>query len=547
MSEMEDAKKFMFSEFAGADNAEKFNNAMAALRENPGSVLEIEPGEYEITTDLAREAVYNVMSGAWGTYPQDVMFNPKYKYSVGIDMSRQKNTTLRAYGVKLIVDGFMEVVSITDSDGVTIEGLEIDHKRRPYSVGRVANSRKLSDDEVACDVELYEGNEIMEGTPLNMRYFLYNPETERLEWPYIYDPRCKYAGPRRVTFTGKYFLEDKNIDGMEIYIWHTFHSRPAILSQRSKNTVIRDVTVRSQPGMGITGNRSENILLERFRDIPAEGMHMSTNSDATHFTACMGKLIVKDSQFIAQGDDAINVHGYYHTVKKVDGCKCTVKNECPDGTHTQTPDYPDPGDILEITENRTLAVLGTVRVIDAVCSKENHKICELLLDSPLPEDAVEKKLFLFNISKLPSLEFAGNLCKGNFARGVLAKTRNVYVHDNSFEDIMGSAVCIYAEHSWREGTISGNIRVENNVMRRCEHLDPKDSIGGIEVGNHAPEKAAQPQIKNVSITGNVIDCPLTRTAILVEGAEGLTISGNTNLGSKSTVEVLDCRDVKILQ
>ena len=544
---MEEVKKFMFSEFAGADTAERFNNAMAALRENPGSVLEIEPGVYEITTDLAREAFNNVMSGAWGKYPQDVMFNPKYEYSIGIDMSRQKNTTLRAYGVKLIVDGFMEVVSITDSEGVTIEGLEIDHKRRPYSVGKVENCRKLNDNEVAFDVALDEGNEIMEGTPLNLRYFIYNPETERLEWPYLYGPYGTYADPRHVTFTGKYFLQDKDIEGWKFYIWHTFHSRPALLIQRSKDTTIRNVTVRSQPGMGITANRSENILLDGFRDIPAEGMHMSTNTDATHFTACMGKLIVRNSEFIAQGDDAINVHGYYHTVKEVNGCRCIVKNECPDGTHTQTQDYPDPGDILEITDNRTLAVLGTVRVIDAVCSKESHKKCELLLDSPLPEDAAEKKLFLFNISKLPSLEFVGNLCKGNFARGVLAKTRNVYVHNNTFEDIMGSAVCIYAEQPWREGTVSGNVRVENNIMRRCEHLSPEGSIGGIEVGTHSPEKAVLPQIKNVSITGNVIDCPLTRTAITVEGVEGLKISGNTNLGSKNTVEVLNCTDVEILQ
>ena len=154
---------------------------------------------------------------------------------------------------------------------------------------------------------------------------------------------------------------------------------------------------------------------------------------------------------------------------------------------------------------------------------------------------------VLNISKLPSLEFANNFCKGNFARGVLVKTRNVYIHDNTFEDIMGSAICVYAERSWREGTFSGDVRIENNIIRRCEHLNPEGSVGGIEIGIHTDEKAAEPQIRNVSITGNIIECPGTKDAILADGVDGLTVRGNTNLCSENDIELTNCTNVDILQ
>jgi len=539
------SKTFYFSEFSGEGTAEKLNAAMAVLKDNPGSTLVIEPGEYLLTTELARQAQANVMSGAWGKDPQPFMFNPDYKYSVGMDFSGHKDTTVIANGVKFIVDGFMEIVSMSDCEGTTIEGLTIDHKRKPFSVGTIKNCTTVSETEAYFDVELDEGFEIQPGTPIGMRYFVYNPHTERLEWPDLYAPHGKYIDERTVRYTGKWLK--KNIDGWRYYIWHTYHSRPAILFQRAKNVTVKNVTVHSHPGMGITGNRTENILVDGFRDIPAEGFHMSTNTDATHYTACSGDLIMRNCQFIAQGDDATNVHGYYHMVIAENNGRYTVRNDFPDGiAHTQTQDYPDVGDTLEINDHMTLTCLGTRKVLEV--KRLNNRECELLLDAPLPGDPVADKTFVFNVSKLPRLELYNNLCKGNFARGFLCKTRDIYIHDNIFEDIMGTAVCVYAEHSWREGTFSRDVRVENNIIRRCGHLgDDDDSVSGIELGIFTEEPPAEPQIKNVAILNNSIDCPNTGKAISVKYVDGLTVKGNVNHSCKQTLDISSCKNVTVSQ
>ena len=71
--------KIEFSAFSGEDMMKRFQRAMAFCRENPGTELVIEPGVYEITSDLAREAQEHVMSGDWGRNPQRIMFSPSYK------------------------------------------------------------------------------------------------------------------------------------------------------------------------------------------------------------------------------------------------------------------------------------------------------------------------------------------------------------------------------------------------------------------------------------------------------------------------------------
>ena len=88
------SKIYKLSEFSGADFAEQISTAMSVLKEDEGSTLIIEPGEYVLTSEMARQAQYNVMSGAWTSYPQDIMFCPEYKYYVGIDLSGHKGTKI---------------------------------------------------------------------------------------------------------------------------------------------------------------------------------------------------------------------------------------------------------------------------------------------------------------------------------------------------------------------------------------------------------------------------------------------------------------------
>ena len=84
------------------------------------------------------------MAGEYGKNPQRVMFNPGYVYSRGVDFAGQTGTVVEAYGVTLMVDGFMEPVSLRDCADVEVRGLTVDHKRKPYSRFTVTEAGELT-------------------------------------------------------------------------------------------------------------------------------------------------------------------------------------------------------------------------------------------------------------------------------------------------------------------------------------------------------------------------------------------------------------------
>ena len=67
---------------------------------------------------------------------------------------------------------------------------------------------------------------------------------------------------------------------------------------------------------------------------------MSTNTDATHFSSCYGKLTLQNCVFEGHGDDAVNVHNYDHAFVPLDGNCYRLTCLATDGTHTQAVDLP---------------------------------------------------------------------------------------------------------------------------------------------------------------------------------------------------------------
>ena len=140
------------SQFEGADDRERFAAALSYMRERPGMTLFVEPGEYVITTPLARETMNNAITGKFGTNPEDVMFKPDFRYDRGLDFSGHISSRIIADGVTLMIDGFMEPVSVRDCSGVEIVGLTIDHVRKPYTKGRIISWTTLDRDENTAEI-----------------------------------------------------------------------------------------------------------------------------------------------------------------------------------------------------------------------------------------------------------------------------------------------------------------------------------------------------------------------------------------------------------
>ena len=512
-------KTVNLSEFTAASDIETFAAAMEHLRANPGTTLIVPPGTYHITSDLAKRAMHSVMTGEWGGNPQRIMFNPKYEYTRGISFDGQQGTRVIADGAVLMVEGFMEPVSLINCTDVEIRGLTIDHLRKPYSRGMITNLQPADDNgSRACIIEFDETCPIYEKTPLTLRYIFYDPETGR----------NLYTGLHGYEFMDSHHLR-ANIgdhpalrDGILFYTVHSFHSRPAILIEHAKNIRLTDVTIHSQPGMGIVGNRSEDVIITGLKVVPSADHHFSTNTDATHFTSMKGLLRFENCTFDGQGDDFTNVHSYYQAIiERGEGNTCVMQEKTPDGTHAQTLDYPDIGDTLELTNRKTLRTVGHYTVTDCVPMHDDWK-CQVTLDKPLPDDTED--LVFSDITRLPRVELVNCTATRHFARSILLKNRDALIENCTFRDIMGPAIVAAAEAWWYEGVCPANITIRGNKICNC--AETWGEAGGIVVKADS-DQAEGCSIFNITIEDNYIECPNGKPGIFVRNTDGVTIRNNT--------------------
>ncbi len=525
------------TDFTRENDTATFAAAMAYLRQHPGSTLLVPPGTYHITGEKAKNAMECVFNGVWGRNPQRTMFNPKYEYDIGISFEGQKGTTVIADGATLMVEGFMEPISLKDCEDVTLKGFTVDHLRKPYSHGTV---RELSEADQSgvrhCIIEFDENSPITENTTLDIRYLFYSM-TAGKDLFQVYMPSHTFIDSHHIK--ADLIAAPDLRDGDRFYTTHVFHARPGILIERAKNITLEDITIHSHAGMGIVGNRSHNVTVRRLSVIPAPGHHMSTNTDATHFTSMTGKLRLEDCRFEGQGDDFTNVHVYYQAIVGKEGEKTYyLQEKTPDGTHAQTLDYPDIGDTMELTSRRTLECLGSYTVVDCVPMHEEW-MCKVTLDRPLPEDTEE--LMLADVTRLPFVEIVGCHARRHLARSVLLKVRGALVENNTLIETMGTAIVLAAEAGWYEGVTPANITVRGNTIVDCGLS--WSHINGIMVKAECKEPKGQ-TLRNIVIENNIITHTNGRPGIEVCNTEGLVIRDNDiRCGGDVDIVVRDCKDI----
>jgi len=521
-------------DFSGQDPLTLFREALKYCRENPHTTLIVPPGRYVIRDEAAVQLMKDAMNGKMGNNPQDHIFTHYFPYSRGLDFSGCRDITVEGYGAWILCDGWMEPVSIENCVNITIKGLTIDYLRKPYSIGMVINEC-----EKYYDVKFDERYPVNSSMP-TPRIYAYSKEKARFSDEGWDCEKKESVADQTIRFYGE---KPASIIGEAVCVWHSFHFRPAILIHEAVNTTLLEVTIHSQPGMGIVGHRSENIYAKRIRIVPEAGEYMSVNTDATHFTSCKGDLCFEDCQFEGHGDDAINVHNYYYTIKNRQGNTCEITVEEADA-HAQALDYPDVSDMLELVEIETLSPVREYQVISIENFKAEWK-SKIVLDADLPEDI--SQYYLVNVTRLPKLEFTGCHVRNHLARGVLIKTRNVLVEGCTFESCMGTAIHLAAEGGWHEGVTSSHVIIRNNRMMRCGHGNQGRMMGacGICVNIDAANPDTPNLHKDLLIENNIIEGENAAQGIYISSAEDVTIRYNEISGCVEPIKVLNSSNVSI--
>ncbi len=102
--------------------------------------------------------------------------------------------------------------------------------------------------------------------------------------------------------------------GTEVIVRHQVYSFNAINVYSSTGVTLRDLTVFTIPGMGFLLVSCVDILLDTVRITKRPDLPMSLCADAVHMQCSRGFIIIRDSHFEGQGDDGLNIHGFFNEI-----------------------------------------------------------------------------------------------------------------------------------------------------------------------------------------------------------------------------------------
>ncbi|MCK4750190.1 MAG: right-handed parallel beta-helix repeat-containing protein, partial [Bacteroidales bacterium] len=333
--------------------------------------------------------------------------------------------------------------------------------------------------------------------------------------------------------------------GTYIIARHQVYGYQAFQFSKCSNINIENITIYSNPGMGLTGRDSRDFNIQHLRVMirPGSGRWMSSAADATHFSRCRGDLVMENCLFESMGDDATNINaGHFVAVtERLDDRRIRIGS----GNRGRTPPAPEVGDRLELSgRERKLETYATMTVASAE-KDEGKNTLTVTFEEELPQRTREGDI-IGNTSACPNVLIRNCMVIRNRARGFLIKTRGALIEDCYFQDITASAVLMNADiTTWWESIGSHDVIIRNNHFVDCRY-DPDVVRGVIEcLTNPSGESAPAGVHHNITIENNIIQGS-NANAIKIGSADGVVIEQNIIDQSRDdAILIYNSRNVRI--
>jgi hypothetical protein len=269
----------------------------------------------------------------------------------------------------------------------------------------------------------------------------------------------------------------------------------------SRNLIFDSLTFYHCGGMGIVAQRSKDIVINNVKVThnPAKARILSLTADATHFVNCGGKLLIENSLFENQMDDATNIHGIYvQAEKKLSPSTLEVQLK-----HKQQWgfDFIKAGSRLELVHNITLEAYDTL-VVKSI-NKINSEFTQVTFTKTLPAALVLGKDVLASIDDYPNVTIRNCVIQKNRARGLLIGSRGKVIIENNKFHTAGAAILFEGDGSyWFEQAGVRDVTIRNNTFGNCNYGVWGNAV--IQVGSGIKEeyRNISRYNRNISIYNN---------------------------------------------
>ena len=291
---------------------------------------------------------------------------------------------------------------------------------------------------------------------------------------------------------------------------------PAIFVTESKNITLENITIHNVQGMGLLAQLTENMTLDKFRVAIEEGSErfFTTQADATHFSACKGKIRSVNGLYEGMADDAINVHGTYLKVITREN-DYTIKAQY---MHPQSWGFlwGKKGDRVQFVAAKTMESIGDktykihqIKAVDKP-TEVGAKIFEITFDKPLPAEVKpDTPCGVENLTWTPKVLFKNNIVRNNRARGALFSTpKKVVCSNNLFDHTHGAAILLCGDcNGWYETGACRNVSIKNNHFVNALTANYQFTNAIISIYPEIPNLEAQQKYfhSNIRIEDNVFE------------------------------------------
>lgn len=291
---------------------------------------------------------------------------------------------------------------------------------------------------------------------------------------------------------------------------------PAIFVTESKNITLENIAVHNVQGMGLLAQLTENMTLDKFRVAIEEGSErfFTTQADATHFSACKGKIRSVNGLYEGMADDAINVHGTYLKVITREN-DYTIKAQY---MHPQSCGFlwGNKGDQVQFVAAKTMETIGDktykihqIKAVDKP-TEVGAKIFEITFDKPLPAEVKpDNACGVENLTWTPKVLFKNNIVRNNRARGALFSTpKKVVCSNNLFDHTHGAAILLCGDcNGWYETGACRNVSIKNNHFVNALTANYQFTNAIISIYPEIPNLEAQQKYfhSNIRIENNLFE------------------------------------------
>ncbi len=243
----------------------------------------------------------------------------------------------------------------------------------------------------------------------------------------------------------------------------------AFYINKSSNVKLHDLSIHYAGGMGILGERSQDIVLDSINILanPDNKLMVSTTADAAHFSSCKGKIVVNNCNFRHQLDDGINVHGAYVLIEDV---LAPNKIGVRIGHFQQAGfEFAEEGDNVGFINPKDSAEVEFKASVKSFY-KLNKDYYIITFNKEIT-DKLSKGYIIENLDWYPEVTITNSQFADNRARGLLLKSPKKTIVKNNYFSNMMQALIISGDINtwWYESGGAQDMLIEGNTFGDCNY------------------------------------------------------------------------------